>query len=326
MRCHLFSGDAPLACDVPLDEALAGIGDGGPAGTSLWVDIEAPTDADLDVLLHTFHFHSLAVEDCHNPQRRSKYERYASHTFLVINALDRSTQHEPLDLVAICVFVRPRLVVTVRPQPIAAVDGLLARLQVDADRDVGTTERLLHAMIDAVVDEFLPLLDAYEEELGELQRRVGEPGTVVLDRLVTVRRELLVIRRIVLPHIEVIRRIVDPETTDVTPEIRLYFRDVLDHAMIVSDTDALLLEVVNGALQLHANAVNERLNEVMKFLTITSVLMLPWTVISGIFGMNFDIIPIAHQRFGFYVALTGMVVSAGALGWYFRRKGWFHRP
>lgn len=326
MRCHLLSGDAPLVSDVPLDAALAAIAEGESPGASLWVDVEAPDTADLDVLLNTFHFHSLAVEDCHNPQRRSKYERYASHTFLVINALDRTTSHDPLDLVAICVFVRPRLVVTVRPHAVAAVDGVRTRLESDPERRFGTTERLLHAIIDAVVDEFLPLLDAYEEELGELQRRIGEPGTAVLDRLVTIRRELLVVRRIVLPHIEVIRRLVDPETTDVSPEIRLYFRDVLDHAMIVSDTDALLLDVANGALQLHANAVNERLNEVMKFLTITSVLMLPWSVISGIFGMNFDIIPIAHQRFGFWLALSGMFTSAAALGWYFRRKGWFHRP
>jgi magnesium transporter len=96
--------------------------------------------------------------------------------------------------------------------------------------------------------------------------------------------------------------------------------------MIVNDTDALLLEIVNGTLQLHANVVNERLNEVMKFLTIASVVMLPWTVISGIFGMNFDIMPIAHQQFGFYVAVLAMLGTGAGLYGYFRRKGWTHRP
>jgi magnesium transporter len=214
----------------------------------------------------------------------------------------------------------------VRPKSVQVVDRVLDHVHQDPDAGVHTTERLLHAIIDAVVDEFLPLLDAYEEQLSELQRRVGEPGTVVPGRLVEIRRELLVVRRIILPHLEVIRRLADADTADISPEIRLYFRDVLDHAMIVNDTDALLLDVVNGALQLHANVVNERLNEVMKFLTITSVVMLPWTVISGIFGMNFDIIPIAHQQYGFYVAVLAMLGTGAGLLWYFRRKGWTHRP
>ena len=321
MRCHLFMGTNPIQCDVTLEEGLA-----APEHSNLWVDIVDPQEGDLDLLRNRFHFHHLAIEDSHNEQRRSKYERYATHNFVVINALDRSTEHDLLDLVAICMFVRPRLLVTVRPKSVQAVDRVLDQIHQDPDAGVHTTERLLHAIIDAVVDEFLPLLDAYEEELGQLQRRIGETGDAVPGRLVDIRRELLVIRRIILPHLEVVRRLTDPDTTDISPEIRLYFRDVLDHAMIVNDTDALLLEVVNGALQLRSNMVNERLNEVMKFLTITSVVMLPWTVISGIFGMNFDIIPIAHQRYGFYVAVLAMLGTGAGLLWYFRRKGWTHRP
>ncbi len=317
IRCHLFRGANPMECDVPLGEALQ-----APPGTSLWVDVEDPHETDFQVLLTEFHFHKLAVEDCSHVQRRSKYERYATHTFVVINALDRTTEQDPLDLVAICMFIRPGLVVTVRPKAVRALDNLLENIQRDSDRSVSTTERLLHAIIDAVVDEFLPLLDTYEEELAALQARVGAPGTAVPDRLVTIRHELLVVRRIILPHIEVIRRLTDPDTNDVSSESRLYFRDVLDHAMIVNDTDTLLLEVVNGALQLHSNVVNERLNEVMKFLTIVSTMMLPWTVISGLFGMNFDVIPTAHFEYGFYTAVLAMMACGAALLSYFRRRGW----
>lgn len=317
MRCHLLHGANPIECDVDLEEALAA----GP-GMQLWVDIQDPQPAELKVLLDRFNFHRLAVEDCSHPQRRSKFERYATHGFVVINALDRTTEGDPLDLVAICMFVRPGLVVTVRPKEVSTLDHVLQRIQDDPDRGVLVTERLLHSIIDAVVDEFLPLLDSYEEELADLQARVGQPGTSVPDRLVTIRRELLVIRRIILPHIEVVRRLTDPDAMDISPEIRLYFRDVLDHAMIVNDTDTLLLEVVNGALQLHSNVINERLNEIMKFLTIVSTLLLPWTVISGIFGMNFDVIPIAHQEFGFYTAVFLMLACAASLLLYFRLRGW----
>lgn len=317
MRCHILCGANPIERDVDLEVALS-----AGEGAHVWVDIEDPQSADLSVLLDRFHFHRLAVEDCSHPQRRSKYERYATHGFVVINALDRTTEGDPLDLVAVCMFIRPRLVVTVRLKEVRALDHVLQRLQETAVTGVAGTERLLHSIIDAVVDEFMPLLDRYEEELAELQARVGQPGTSVPDRLVTIRRELLVIRRIILPHIEVVRRLTDPDTTDISPEMRLYFRDVLDHAMVVNDTDTLLLEVVNGALQLHSNVINERLNEIMKFLTIVSTLLLPWTVISGIFGMNFDVIPIAHQEFGFYTAVFLMLACAASLLLYFRLRGW----
>lgn len=322
IRTHLFRKDCVVECEGSIDVALQ-----LPEGTSAWVDIEAPTDEELDLLTTRFRFHPLAVEDCVHHQKRAKIERYQSHGFVVLTALDRTTRTDLLDTTSICIFIRPRLAVTVRSKRITAIERIQHILADEPDRVGNSTERVLHAILDAVIDEFTPLLDDWEDELDEIEDDAAQPGVHNLaDHLVQLRRKLLLVRRIILPQIEVVRRLVDDDSPEVSAEYRVYFRDVLDHALVVSETTSLFLEVANGAITVHANAVNERLNEVMKFLAIVSTLLLPWTVVSGIFGMNFDVIPLSHQPLGFFAAVGVMVAVTIGLLYYFRRKGWLGRP
>jgi magnesium transporter len=145
----------------------------------------------------------------------------------------------------------------------------------------------------------------------------------LVEDLVWVRRDILTLRRLSLPQIELVRRFVDADATDLGGGAPIYFRDVLDHLTIIQEHTGLLLEVCNGALQVHTNAVNERLNQVMKYMAIVSTLLLPMTVISGTFGMNFDVIPISHQVYGFWIAVGMMVGSAAFLLAVFRARRWF---
>lgn len=320
IRAHLFAADRSVRLDVPLPDAIAHEG-------TVWFDIEAPDEADLRLLSEHFRFHPLAIEDCTHPQSRAKFERYASHTFVVLCALDRTTREDLLDTVPVCVFTRAGLVVSVRPKRVTAVERVRALVQEDPEHVGTVSERVLHALVDAVIDEFLPLVEDKGDQVDALEVRVARDVTSdVLDALIHARHDLLQVRRIILPHIEVVRRLLDPDNSDVSTEYRVYMRDVLDHALVVSDNVSLYLEVANGAIQIHANAVNERLNQVMKFLAVVSTMMLPLTVIAGIFGMNFDVIPTSHQPFGFYLAVGGMLGCSGGLLVYFRRKGWIGSP
>lgn len=316
IRCHtLLPGQVPQSTEG-LGAALV-----SPPSGVVWVDLVAPTRDELALIGSTWAFHPLALEDCVNPQRRAKYERYADFGFIVALALEKSTE-ELLDTVAVRIFVRGPLVITVHPKPIDPIDRV-ERHVYDRGRPMGcATERIIHAVLDAIIDEYNPLLDAYEETLDEMERTVaGNPSAELLERLIDIRRDLILMRRMFLPHEEVVRRLMDsPETSD---ENRLYYRDVLDHLMVVGDTVALLLETANGAIAIHTNAANDRLNRVMKYLAVISTLMLPMTVISGIFGMNFDVIPITHQVYGFWTAIGMMTLSATVLLLWFRVKRWF---
>ncbi len=311
-----------MGCAASLAEALD-----APADCAVWLDIEAPGAEELALLADHFRFHPLAIEDCLHIQKRAKIERYPSHGFVVLCALDRTTRDDLLDTVPVCIFLRPGLIVSVHPKRVTALERVETLLGAEPDRVGTASERVLHALVDAVVDEFLPLVDDQGDHVDELEVAAARtPTPAVMDALITARHDLLQVRRIILPHIEVIRRLVDPDAKEVSPEYRVYFRDVLDHALIVHDNVSLHLEVANGAISVHANAVNEHLNQVMRFLAVVSTFMLPWTIISGIFGMNFDVIPAAHQPFGFYIAISLMLAcSMGLLVW-FRRRGWVGSP
>ncbi|MFZ5478920.1 MAG: magnesium/cobalt transporter CorA [Myxococcota bacterium] len=318
IRTHHLHDRTPMA-DAPLALAFQ-----LPEEGAVWVDIESPTAEDIELLAKRFQFHPLAVEDCIHPQKRSKFERYPTHSFVVIQALDRSTPDDPLDTVGIEVFIRPKLVVTVRSQPLTAIDAVTKALS-DYPERVGTTaERLLHALLDAVIDETTAMLFLFEEQVDELERRRPDPkrkGPV--EELIRLRRDLLTLRRITLPQREVIRRFVDADNTDISAEGRMYFRDVLDHVEFISDETQLLLDVCNGSIQLHVNAANDRLNQVMKYLAVVSTLLLPMTIISGAFGMNVVDIPFAEHPHAFWVVVGVMLACVFGLLAIFRARRWF---
>jgi magnesium transporter len=284
----------------------------------------APTAEELALLSDRWRFHPLAVEDVTHGQKRSKYERYPDHAFVVTQALDRSTEDDPLDTVPVSIFLRPGLVVSVRPRDVAALDTVFKVLATYPERVGSHADRILHAILDAVIDEYTHMLYGFEARVDAMEEQAtGHDHVGLVEDLVWVRRDLLMLRRMTLAQIELVRRFVDAETGELGGGARIYFRDVLDHLTIIQEQTALLLESCNGALQVHSNAVNERLNQVMKYMAIVSTIMLPMTIISGIFGMNFDVIPISHQAHGFWMAVGMMVVSATTLLAIFRSRGWF---
>ncbi|MFN7143104.1 MAG: magnesium/cobalt transporter CorA [Myxococcota bacterium] len=319
IRTHILHDDGRVEGNAPIAHAFA-----PPAAATVWVDMLCPTEEEIALLAQPFGFHPLAVEDVRHAQKRSKYERYPNHAFVVTQALDRTTDEDLLDTVPISIFLRSRLVVSVRPKEVAAVESVFAVLASFPERIGPQADHILHAILDAVIDEYTNMLYTFEARVEALQEPATQPDQIgLVEDLVWVRRDLLMLRRLTLPQIELVRRFVDADPDDLGGGARIYFRDVLDHLTIILEHTALLLDVSNGALQVHQNAVNERLNQVMKYLAIVSTLALPWTVVSGIFGMNFDVIPISHQVYGFWVAVGLMFGSALLLLAIFRARRWF---
>lgn len=318
IRTHLLHDDGRVDSNASIDLACA-----PPPNTTVWVDLLAPTPEEIALLSTRWHFHPLAIEDVTHGQKRSKYERYPDHAFVVSQALDRSTD-DLLDTVPISIFLRAHLVVSVRPKQVAAVEAVFAVLATFPERVGPHADRILHALVDAVIDEYTTALYDLEARVDALEEQATSADQLgLVEDLVWVRRDLLTLRRMTLPQMELVRRFVDAGAGDLGGGAHIYFRDVLDHLTIIQEQTALLLDVCNGALQVHSNAVNERLNQVMKYMAIVSTLMLPMTVISGIFGMNFEIIPISHHAYGFWLAVGMMLASATGLLAIFRARRWF---
>lgn len=315
VRIHLLrDGEVQLDVRLSLVDLRPDMG--------VWVDIESPTAEDLALLGARFGFHPLAIEDCVHPQKRAKFERFPSHGFLVLQPLDRSTPADPLDTVGFCVFVRPDAVVSVRQGQVYTTESVVKHFGTWPQHVGNTGERVVHALIDHMIDEYTEVLWELEERVDALEARAGVLQEGVMDECVRVRRDLLTLRRIALPQRDVVRRFVDADA-EISPDARMYFRDVLDHVEFVHDETNLLLDVVNGAMQLQASVIDNRMNAVMKYMAVVSTILLPMTVISGAFGMNFDVIPWSHVTWGFWAAVSAMLTSAAALLVFFRWRRWF---
>jgi magnesium transporter len=238
----------------------------------------------------------------------------------VLQCLDTDTV-AALDTVAVRIFHRAGLVVTVHDRPVSALTRVEHLLVADAERVGNGADLVLHAIFDAAIDEFTPLPDRWEEALDALEARAdADHEAATLDDLVALRRDLLVMRRKMLPQQEVVRRIL--ESPDLVGGASMYFRDVLDHMDALSDSAALLVDVCEGETRLQNQRADDRLNNVMKYLALVSTLLLPMTVISGALGMNFVHIPHATSPWGFWQAVALMLASASALVLWFRRKRW----
>lgn len=316
MEIHLIHTDGRVESGVSLLAAMH-----VPQDCTVWVDIEGVGEEELGMMRTQWCFHPLAIEDCVNRQLRAKYERYPTHDFLVLLALDHRTD-EDLDTLPICLLMRQRLVVSVRQAPVVAVSSVKQRMDAEHSTLAYSQDRLVHAFLDAVVDEFMPLLDRYEEWLDDLERRLcADTSPKMMTDLISIRRELLHLRRILTPFHELIRRYSDREG-GMSPECQLLFRDVHDHILVLQDLVSVRLEICSGAIQTHNNATTEQLNKTMKYLAVASTLGLPMTIISGVFGMNFEVIPITHHALGFYIAVGMMIVTSALLIGLFRYRRW----
>ncbi len=315
VRTHILYPDGR----VQVDDGIA-LARCAPEGCTVWVDVVASSELGLAAIPPEWRFHPLALEDCIHPQRRAKYERFPAHSFIVLQALDTGTADE-IDTVSVRVFVRPGLVVSVHDRPVSAIDRVDKLVLSDSDRVGFGAERVLHALVDAVIDEFVVVLDRWEDRIDQLaDLALADEDRQVVPQLVSMRNHLGLLRRSLLPQREIITRLRDG--LDEKDPGRHYFQDVLDHIDAVIDTAALLAEVCSGALQVRSDHINENLNRVMKYLAIVSTLLLPMTVVSGVFGMNFDVIPTTHDPLGFWGAILLMVASAAALVVWFRVKRW----
>ncbi|PWG65805.1 magnesium/cobalt transporter CorA [Sediminicurvatus halobius] len=314
--------------DVSLDEVERLLG----RHALVWVDVRGLGDAETIAQLgQLFDLHPLALEDVLNTHQRPKVEHYDESSF-IITRLPHLTD-EALELEQISLFLADGLVVSVQEQPADCFDPVRTRIR----KHAGNRGRLLradylaYALLDAVVDSYFPLLEQYAERIEGLEERtVSRPEHAGMLEIQRLKRELLQIRRAIWPQRELFRGLREGEGR-LAGDTGLFLRDCEDHVLQIMDLLEIYRERLGTAVDLHVSALSHRMNEVMKVLTIIATLFMPMTVITGIYGMNFDPavspwnMPELGWRYGYPFAL-GLLVGVGALLlFYFRRLGWLGR-
>jgi magnesium transporter len=304
-----------------VETALGRIASGGIT----WINVDGLGDVGVLARLgERFGLHPLALEDVLNVPQRAKVERYDKHVFVVMRTmrLTEGAVHEE----QVSLFFGPDWLVTVQERSDGDCFGPVRdaiRAGRGKVREAGA-DYVAYLLLDAVVDAYFPVIEHFGERMQALETAaIEDPGHVLLIDMQRTRHELLALRRAVWPMREEIGILLRDDTALVTADTRLFLRDVYDHAVQALEIVESLRETAVSVMEVYLSVQNQRLNEVMKVLTVIATLFIPLTFIASIYGMNFRHMPELEWRYGYAWALGLMACTAGLLVAYFKRRGWW---
>lgn len=310
-----WMSDAEL-CTGSLDDLAAA----RAAGGAVWVDVTAPDAAAFVPLQEAFGLHPLAVEDCLHEQQRVKLDLYPDTAFLVWAFAERA-DGSLMTTTELDIFVGKGFLLTSHHGPLALIDQIACEAGPALLRGADWT---LHTILDRGVDALLPLIDGLSDSLDGIEDALlDNPGRDDLQRLYAIKRTLVRVYRIVGAERDALRGMARRQEF-ISQDAYLYFQDVSDHLARAVDTIDTYRDVASGAMDIYLSAVNNRLNDVMKRLTIVATVFMPLTLITGIFGMNLTVgmWPPTSASWSFATVMLSMAVIIVAMLWYFRRRDW----
>jgi magnesium transporter len=282
----------------------------------LWVDLDLSQPAQAALLTDVFHFHPLAVEDAFNPVSRVKVDEYPDFMLIVARVVGfRESTPDPYDLdtANLNVFLGKRVVVTAHVEPLPVIAELMKRLATNHDLMERGPARVAYLALDAAVDAYFPVLDGIDEFVDDLEQRVfGHFDEHLLHEIFKVKRLVISLRRYLSPQREVLGQLANRPSPLLPPETQLYFRDVYDHMLRITDSLDSFRDLLSSTLDGYLTQVSNRLGKVSKSLAIVGALSVPFVVVAGAYGMNFDFIPLQHHRYGFEIML-GVQLLLGLL-------------
>lgn len=288
-----------------------------------WVHTDGLTDPERVLALgRQFGLHPLTVEDILQTGQRPKLEDYGDYLYVVLRTLEYQNHRLRSEQVSLLLGRGWVLSFSERPDPL--FDGVRSRLK----NGNGLARRsgadfLFYALLDLVVDDYFVELERIGQDMDGIEAELGaRPSNEVLRRLQRFRRQLTRLRGTVWPLRDLTAQLLRLDSALLGPETRLYLRDVADHAMRAIDMVETFRDVLAGMQEIYLANVTQRTNNVMKLLAAITTIFMPLTLITGVFGMNFDFIPGLHRQWGFWLVMGGMLGLSSLMLWLFRRKEW----
>ncbi|RKX29566.1 MAG: magnesium and cobalt transport protein CorA [Candidatus Zixiibacteriota bacterium] len=293
-------------------------------GSVVWIDMCNPTDKESFILTHDFRFHPLAIEDVISEKPRTKIDDYDRYLFLVFQIVDYIGREEGLKIGEIDLFLIDNALVTVHYDDHRIFDYLYHRAERD-ERLMGRgVDFLFHAVIDNIVDNYNSTLDILEYDIDQIEDDVlgGEADEETLNTIFTLRRDIVHLKRIVMPQKEVLSRLSREQFQQLSSKVSVYFSDIYDHLVQIDDISNFHREILNSSLEVYYSSISTRTNAIIKVLTIFTVLFIPPTFLVGLWGMNFEFMPELDWEYGYFFALGIMLMVVLGLVIFFRKKKW----
>ena len=305
--------------------AVAGVASGVEP---FWLDLDGVDEEAVQLLCETFRIHPLAVEDAEHFGQRPKIDEFDDFTYFVVHG----ATPDGSGTLEMHIFLLPHSLVTVHRGECPALADVYPRI--DRHHSIGDTSAemsLLYMIVDSLIDTFFPVLSQFDDRIDELEDDIlRTPTEAQLGVLFDMKRSLITLRKVVTPQRDMFAGLASGVVTlpGMTVEAQRYFRDLYDHLIRIADVVDGYRDLLSGVMDTHVSTVSNRLNVVMKQLTIIATIFLPLSYLTGFFGQNFSFL-IGHitGRFPFFVFGLGLeLVAALILLYYFRRRGWLGGP
>jgi len=296
----------------------------------VWVDFQGETveqaNEAKDILLNVFNFHYLTIEDCLETRNQPKIEAFPDYFYFIVHGV-KPEETNPANFVTkeLDGYLGKNFVVTFHVEKFKSIKKVKNQIRSTTFACQRGPAYLLHQILDQLVDLYMPIVDDFDHKINELEDRafrMKKGNTLILEEIMDLRRAVARLKRISSRQLDVLYRLSNGEFPQIPNNILPFYRDVHDHLLRISDLAESYRDLVAGLFDIHFSVTANKTNEVMKVLAIFSAIMLPLSLIAGIYGMNFENMPELHTPHGYYITIGLMVVIAVALLFYFWRQGW----
>lgn len=324
IRSIIFKSRSVYQRDASLQEINAALKD---SDMMIWVSLERPTDEEMLLVLHDqFHFHPLAIEDCmSHGYQTPKVDDFLDYIFIIAHAIRPDPTLGSMETMEINIFLGSNYMVTCyRDDIMPPIEYIREQINRDERMYSNGPDFLCHAVLDKLVDDYMPLLDKMDDEIDWLEDQVlSKPNPKTLERILHLKHSIMTLRRIISPQREMVNRLSRDEFPMIDRHSRIYFRDIYDHLVRIQDLSESIRDIVSGAMDIYLSSTSLRLNEVMKALTIVSTIFLPLSFVAGVYGMNFKFMPELNQSWGYPMAWLIFLTVAGVMLVFFKVRKWF---
>lgn len=321
LRSLIFDPKKGLIQDLSLEQTADYL---KTKDSTIWLDLCKPTSEEFTSIEEKFKLHPLAVEESKSRFHAPKLFFYDHHLFIIWNAIVDRPGTDKLELAELDIFLGPNYLITVHKELLGCLDLFHELLLKDFKPISSGADWLLYSFLDGLIDEVFPLLDRLSDEIDRLENEIFEKSSQEqIKKLFVLKRQLLTLRKVVTPEREIVNLLSRHGSELVRSETFIYFQDVYDHLIRIVDLIDTYRDVISGAMDIYLSAVSNRMNEVMKKLTVVATIFMPLTFLAGVYGMNFKYMPELYLPWAYYAVWALMIILAVGMLIYFRIKEWW---
>ncbi|HVY56144.1 MAG TPA: magnesium/cobalt transporter CorA [Thermodesulfobacteriota bacterium] len=293
--------------------------------TVTWINVNGLHDTGIiNRLGEHFGIHSLVLEDILDTDKRPELDDYVDYIFIILKMIIVEKENDRIDAEQISLLLCKNTVISFQEGEGDVFEHIRERIRTGKGRvRASGADYLIYLLTDAVVDNYFIALEEIGEFIGAIEDELlDHPSAETLKEIYELKRDLVLLRKYAFPLRELVHKFQISESPLIQPNTKLYIRDLYDHAMQIMDTTESYRDMLAGMLETYLSLASNRMNEVMKVLTVMATIFIPLTFIAGVYGMNFEHMPELHQHLGYPGVLTLMLMIALGMVYYFRRKKW----